>query len=209
MSDDIQALADKALETFDLGEYITGTVTLPEDNVTVYLDTKAAYEIERLTLEHERGVLSTDDGPKGITDEATDAELLAKIEALREQIKSTGLTVYMRAMNEPERDLIRSKVKRANPIAKNAPEEERAAIEEKREVEVLEEWLARATTKIVRPDGAVISDVTVGHIQALKTTLWDSEWDKLPILFGTLSFAERLMESAIDAGFPSGETVPA
>lgn len=208
-ADNVQALAENALETFDLMEYVSGTVTAPEDSTTVYLDTATAYEIYRLTQQYEAGVVETKDGPKGITDEADDEALKAQIHALQDKIKASGLTVYMRAMNEPEREILRKKVERANPIAKNAEADEKEKIDTKREEDLLEEWLSRAALKIVRPDGAVVNDVSIGHIQALKTTLWDSEWDKLPALFGKLSFARGLVDNAIDAGFPGGETVPA
>lgn len=204
---DIAEQVEQAVESFDLEEFITANTAVPTDTVTVYTDTQTAYEIEALKREHEEAVQrSGKGGPKGIADEADPIleEYEDRVEALQEKIKSSALTLHMRAVNEAERKVLVKKVFKDIKISKNASEEERGEKEIQREDETFIAWYSASVTKIVRPDGAVVSDVKPEHLRALKTALYDSEWIKIAQKFESLSFAAHLVDKAVDAGFRSG-----
>lgn len=205
---DIVEQVEDAVESFDLGEFISAKTAVPTDTVTVYTDTQTAYEIEALKREHEAAVRSQGKGPKGITDEPESVleDFEARIEALQDKIKDSALIIHMRAVNEAERRVLIKRVYKDIKIAKNASEEERGEKELKREDESFIAWYAASVYKIVRPDGAVITDVKPEHIRALKSALYDSEWAKIGQLFEALTFSAQLVDRATDAGFRSGAT---
>lgn len=205
---DIVEQVEKAVESFDLTEFVTTHSAVPQDTVTVYTDVQGAYEIDRLTKEHEAAVLATGkkDGPRSIADEPDPLieEFEDQVEAIRERIESTALTLHLRAVNSPERKVLTKRVFRNIKIEKNASEEERAEKEIQREDETLIAWYTAATSKIVRADGAVIDNVEADHIRTLRDALYDSEWEKIGQKFEQLSFASHLVDRAVDAGFRSG-----
>lgn len=204
---DIVEQVDKAVESFDLSEFLTANTAVPTDTVTVYTDTQTAYEIEALKREHEEASRSTGlKEPKGITDEspAVLEEFEDRIEELQEKLKSSGLVVHMRAVNEAERRVLVKRVYKDIKIAKNAPEEEKGEKELQREEESFIAWYTASVTKIERPDGAVVENVQPEHLRALKTALYDSEWQKIGQKFESLTFASHLVDRATDAGFRSG-----
>ena len=205
---DVEALAEQATENFDLMDYISGRTTVPTDSTVVYLDYETAFEIHRLAVEYEES--QKIGAPKSIADEGQgDESILEKIAQLQDRVKDSGLTIHMRALNEPERDVIRKRVNREHAIKKSMTEDEKAAVSERRNDRVALEWIAAAATKIETPDGKTVSRVETGHIEALRNSLYDSEWAKVEALFDALSFARGLADSAIDAGFPGGETTSA
>lgn len=208
---DIVEQVEKAVESFDLTEFVTSTTAVPQDTVTVYTDVQGAYEIDQLKREHEAAVLTVDKdkkAPKGITDEPDPIieDFEERVEAILERIKGTALTIHMRAVNEPERRVIVKGVYKDIKSDKNMTEEERGEAEVRREEESLLRWYAASVTKIERADGAVIDKVEVDHLRTLRDALYDSEWAKIRQMFEQLSFASHLVDRAIDAGFRSGAT---
>lgn len=208
---DIVEQVEKAVESFDLTEFVTSTTAVPQDTVTVYTDVQGAYEIDQLKREHEAAVLTADKdnkAPKGITDEPDSIieDFEERVEAILERIKGTALTIHMRAVNEPERRVIVKGVYKDIKSDKNMTEEERGEAEVRREEESLLRWYAASVTKIERADGAVIDKVEVDHLRTLRDALYDSEWAKIRQMFEQLSFASHLVDRAIDAGFRSGAT---
>jgi len=199
---DVDALVEQATESFDLMEYVSERTTAPTDSVAVYLDYETAYEMDRLRKEWDLG----EKGPRGIADEDENT-LVERLKELQEKVKGNTLTIHMRAVNGPERGVIGKRVQKDIKVNKNMSDEEKQEAALKREDRVLVEWLAAAITKIVRPDGAAVTDVGVGEVDFLQSTLYDAEWDKLVVLFNNLSFARELADRVVDAGFPSGETV--
>lgn len=207
---DIVEQVEKAVESFDLTEFVTSTTAVPRDTVTVYTDVQGAYEIDQLKRQHEAAVLAADKGktPKGITDEPDPIieDFEERVEAILERIKGTALTLHMRAVNEPERRVIIKGVYKDIKSDKNMTEEERGEAEVRREEESLLRWYAASVTKIERADGAVIDKVEVDHLRTLRDALYDSEWAKIGQMFEQLSFASHLVDRAVDAGFRSGAT---
>lgn len=207
---DIVEQVEKAVESFDLTEFVTATTAVPQDTVTVYTDVQGAYEIDQLKRQHEAAVLAADKGktPKGITDEPDPIieDFEERVEAILERIKGTALTLHMRAVNEPERRVIIKGVYKDIKSDKNMTEEERGEAEVRREEESLLRWYAASVTKIERADGAVIDKVEVDHLRTLRDALYDSEWAKIGQMFEQLSFASHLVDRAVDAGFRSGAT---
>lgn len=208
---DIVEQVEKAVESFDLTEFVTSTTAVPQDTVTVYTDVQGAYEIDQLKREHEAAVLTADKdkkAPKGITDEPDPIieDFEERVEAILERIKGTALTLHMRAVNEPERRVIIKGVYKDIKSDKNMTEEERGEAEVRREEESLLRWYAASVTKIERADGAVIDKVGVDHLRTLRDALYDSEWAKIGQMFEQLSFASHLVDRAVDAGFRSGAT---
>lgn len=207
---DIVEQVEKAVESFDLTEFVTSTTAVPQDTVTVYTDVQGAYEIDQLKRQHEAAVLAADKGktPKGITDEPDPIieDFEERVEAILERIKGTALTLHMRAVNEPERRVIIKGVYKDIKSDKNMTEEERGEAEVRREEESLLRWYAASVTKIERADGAVIDKVEVDHLRTLRDALYDSEWAKIGQMFEQLSFASHLVDRAVDAGFRSGAT---
>lgn len=209
---DIVEQVEKAVESFDLTEFVTSTTAVPQDTVTVYTDVQGAYEIDQLKRQHESAVLAADKNkdktPKGITDEPDPIieDFEERVEAILERIKGTALTLHMRAVNEPERRVIIKGVYKDIKSDKNMTEEERGEAEVRREEESLLRWYAASVTKIERADGAVIDKVGVDHLRTLRDALYDSEWAKIGQMFEQLSFASHLVDRAVDAGFRSGAT---
>lgn len=201
---DVEGLVAQATEAFDLKDWVTEKSTVPTDTETVYLDYETAYEMHALRNEWDLG----DEGPRGIADDDED-EFLAKLEVLQERIKASGLKVTMRAVREPERKVIEKAVKRRIPFNKNMTEDERYEAGKAREEAAIIEWLTAAIIKIERPDGAVVRDIDTGLVEFLSQSLYESEWEKLQALFGRLSFAGGLADSAVDAGFLGREIVSA
>lgn len=209
---DIVEQVEKAVESFDLTEFVTSTTAVPQDTVTVYTDVQGAYEIDQLKRQHEAAVLAADKGkdktPKGITDEPDPIieDFEERVEAILERIKGSALTLHMRAVNEAERRVLVKRVYRDIKIDKNATEEEKGEKELQREEESFIAWYAASVTKIERADGAVIDKVEVDHLRTLRDALYDSEWAKIGQMFEQLSFASHLVDRAVDAGFRSGAT---
>lgn len=201
---DVEGLVAQATEAFDLKDWVTEKSTVPTDSETVYLDYETAYEMHALRNEWDLG----DEGPRGIADDDED-EFLAKLEVLQERIKASGLKVTMRAVREPERKVIEKAVKRHIPFSKNMSEDERYEAGKAREEAAIIEWLTAAIIKIERPDGAVVRDIDTDLVEFLSQSLYESEWEKLQALFGRLSFAGGLADSAVDAGFLGREIVSA
>lgn len=218
MTDALQA-ANTAVESFDLNSFLSEKAAAPEDSVTVYLDAGTAYQIDALKRRHDEWQREEGEAlerrrgePRGIADEPEVPDDLVnvdeRIEALQEQIKDSGLRVYMRGVGDVEQRLIANKVIREHPISKNATDEERALREKERGTLTLEAWLQKAITKVVRvSDGAVAPAPSADGIAALHTALYETEWNKLVGLFDALSYANGLFEQAVDAGFPGGGTV--
>lgn len=75
--------------TFDLFEFLSGAA-YPEDDVRVYTDRKAVYELDKIETEisNER-------------DSARADELHAKSEAIKESIRATSLTFKLRGLPTP------------------------------------------------------------------------------------------------------------
>jgi len=219
---DALKVAEQAVESFDLGSFVSETASAPEDSVVIYLDGETAYQIEQVKRQHDEWVREkayraeqAKDEPRGIADEdEDDPEELVNIEEtlerLQEHVRKTGLRVYMRGVGEVERDLIGHKIVRSLPFGKNATDEEKAIRAEERKALTIETWLAKAITKIERvSDGAVSPAPSVEGVTALHAALYESEWDKLVALFNDLSFANALFDRAVDAGFPGGGTLEA
>lgn len=195
-------LVAETLESFELGEFIAGNSGVPMDQVTVYLDSAAAYELNQLYMTADRG-----DEVKSIVDETGEVapEAIEVAESLRKRLDASALVIHMRAVNQAEREVIRKSVHQDIKIPQGASEEKRAEIELVREEAVFEAWLAASLVKLVRgKDGVENTDVGLSDIQLLRKTLYDSEWAKVEGLFGMLSFTSALVDQAIDAGFPGG-----
>lgn len=191
--------------TFDFSKYVSEKATVPDDSVVVYLDAKTAYEIDRLKADHDEW--QKDPGARSITEMADVDE---RLEAMQEKIKESALTFYMRAVGEPERDVLREKVNRSLPLASNASEDEREMVGAQRYEATLNSWVGAAITKVVTPEGAENRDkFDREKVADLRNLLHVGEWQKLVRLVNELSFNESLIDRAVDAGFPGRGTVEA
>lgn len=203
--DEAKTQIEDAVKTFNFEDFLAGTAAVPTDKVTVYVDSATAYELERMRLEYDT---SEDEGPKGMADEG-DAEFERREKELIAKAEASAITLHMRAVNQPEREVIRNKVFKNNKVPKNVSKEDSDVIEEERGSRVFTEWITAAVTKFARPDGSEVGGVEHGHIQALRDVLNDSEWNKVEVMFQTLSLSQGAVDQTIDAGFPGGASTSA
>lgn len=191
--------------TFNFTDYLADKATVPDDTVDIYLDAKTAYEIDRLKQEHD--AWQRDPSARTITEMT---EIDERLEELQERVKASAVTVHLRALGGPERQVLQERVRKDYPLPKNATEDERESIDAQRYEATLNAWVGAAIVKIVRPDGATDhSKFDREAVADLRNVLHVGEWSKLVSLLNELSFNESLMDRAVDAGFPGGGTVEA
>lgn len=187
--------ADEAVKKFNLTDEVLGRAVQPSDTVTVYLDAQAAYDLQKKKTENDASVKRGEPQSIGVDED---------LEALIAKVRESALRFTLRALYEPERDVIANKVQRERHMPKNATDIEKNLRQLEVEDRIMAEWLARSITKVERlSDGAVDdSGYTADQVEELRATLYDSEWKKLTALLSELSLTQTLFTSAVDAGFP-------
>lgn len=178
-------------ETFDLGAFITSKVQFPTKDVKIILDIagsmkayELAEEIADKALEKEQIENDAKGGITGGDTEAIEAEIAAltvELTDLVDELNKAALTFTLRGAAPAEWRVMHQRMRRAHPVPKNAPEDERReitiAMNEATEVELVR----LCTNKITSPDGEVIEgkDVTLALLKSLFDALEEDEWNKL------------------------------
>lgn len=154
--------------TFDVAEMFAG-VSYPETVVPFYTDQGIAYEFHKLSQESLEAVQNKDE------DAARDIEV--RRDELVKKAESNRYEIHLRGQSRDNRDAILASVRDKFPVERDflgreVPNAEADAL-------YVNKYWALHITKIVRPDGAIITAPDEGAIKIIRGNSPDSEIEKV------------------------------
>jgi hypothetical protein len=183
-----EIMFEKILETatdvkeFSVLSAIQGTA-YPRDNVTVYTDAAAAYEVKIL---EQRSAETEDEDEVNALDKQR--------QALVEKIKASGLTFHLHGFAPQIVKAINESAAAANPEA-DLDEGPVAR-------EINFRYLAEAISKVVSADGAEDTHHwNVDEVTTLEATLPPEEFARLMIKMDEVVFASLVFDATVNADF--------
>lgn len=215
---------------FSVSDYFKKAVTLPTDDVVVYLDGAKAWEHAKLSdrqrdIVRQQGVLTqrieaqkasnkarsiTDTGDTALASKMEElfdeADRLAEQKAeLAEQLRASGVTMSMRAMYPVEvRLAMREARRKANTEGMNDDEK---TMEIGRCTAI--EFMSIAVQQMTYPDGKVFEGpFSTNDFDTMEKYLDDSEWAKLVEMSNKLNTRAAIRDAQEDAGFPDRRIEP-
>jgi len=189
MTDDIQGAVEQAQAkgTFNLNDVLQGR-GYPEDEVTVYTNVPAAYELQALNARLEEIAQAAEQ------DQETYNALDSLAQALKQEILDSQLTFHLRGISPGH---IKKIMRSVNRMVR------KGELEEDEMVDYLDAaYIAPHIIKTVNAKGEVDERLfTVEDVQKIQEFLDDGQLLKINNAVRNLSFTAALFDAATDAGF--------
>lgn len=187
--DEVRDAVEKATDksTFSLVEAIKGR-GYPTDEVTVYLNADAAYNLA------ETNALLTVLANKSDTEEYETLDAVAQ--QLKAELLESAQTLYLRGISPGELNKISKKVRKQGA--------EEGLDEDEVSLKLTAAWIAPHIVRVERADGAVDEHLwSPDEVETLMDLLPQTEWLKIDQAINKLSFTSAYYDQLVDAGFLS------
>lgn len=218
--------------TFDFDSYISGAATFPEFQHTVYLDQKSGAQLHELRTEYdtlaERGreilqiqARMADSSTRSLVDEEAEeladelgdieektAELAPKINALRDKIVSTALTLNFQAGTAQKLGAVIRQAEKTFHKKHGRKADDDLEYVTARSKAVLAAQLSAYCTKLILADGREQEPPSDEGFLRLIDSLISSESLRLMMTLNKSLDSSADWAEKIDAGFPGGRDEP-
>lgn len=187
--DEVRDAVEKATDksTFSLVEAIKGR-GYPTDEVTVYLNADAAYNLA------ETNALLTVLAQQADTEEYENLDAVAQ--QLKAEVLASAQTLHLRGISPGELSTISKKVRKKG-VEDGLDEDEVSR-------KLSAAWIAPHIVRVERADGAVDEHLwSPDEVETLMDLLPQTEWLKLDTAINKLSFTSAYFDQLVDAGFLS------